>query len=1118
MAPLLEIRLLGPVDVLVHGAPAAAARSRSVTWLLVLLALRHPREVPRSRLAGLLWPDTVEPQALYNLRRNLSDLRRVLGPEAGRLLAPRGEGVRLDLDAALLDVAQFDCAVRRGDEASLLEAVALYRGDLAEGCGEEWIGPEREARTGACAAALETLADLAAERGDHAAASRHLRRAAALEPFRDSVRRRLLHALVAGGDAAAALLVYREYRARLHAELNSEPDAQTTRLFQQIRDATRPSLEPPSRRRSRPPGGDAASGTAASGAAGPTPREPEHPLQYSPFGKLPCPLTGLIGRGQELAEIATALSEARLVTLVGFGGVGKTRLAIEVARSVEERFAEGAAFVDLAALADPALLPAFVGAALGVGPEGAEARRSALEAVSAWCASRRLLLVLDNCEHLAASCAGFARGLLLGSPGLRVLATSRQPLGVTGEVVQRVLPLSLDPPSPARPGPAGPEAVLGSPACRLFVERARARYPEASFSGSDAGYVAQICRRLDGIPLAIELAAARVGALTVRQVAAGLDDRLGLLDRGPVEAAPRHQTLRGLIDWSYGLLTVEEQALFRRCSLLVDEWSADAARALRPGSWPRAGSAARADGSERDVLDLLDSLVRQSLLVALHGEEGLSYRMLETLREYALGELLRNGDEPAMRRRHFAYFLSVAEAGHEDLLGPGQAAALRRMAWRRDNLRAALAWAASPAGTPEAQLQLASALWPYWWLHGHLTEGREQLRAALGRSANSGSPHRARALQGASALARAHGDLHAAVAQGTQAAALFQQHGDPLGEARALFWVGWAEFDAGRSCEARRALEDSLRLARRHGYHRETAAALTRLGLLAYFARCPDQARAAIEEAAALAREHADDFTTALALHALADVEAASGDYERAQTLLQEALVRHERLGFRHAGAVLVSLSELAQIAGDRPLALQRSEEAVVLGRDLGRTSSTAWWLQAQGNLHYRAGAPALAAMRYEESLAIFRELQDCRGTACVCNCLGSARFHEGQIARAQALHREALPIYTTLEVEEGIVWSLERLAGVEAAIGDPLGATRLLGAASELRARLGIALTASDQADLHEAANLLQERLGASAFRGAWDEGQVLDLENVVSRALEGTRDAATTGGHAGS
>lgn len=532
-------------------------RGRSIEWLLALLVLRHGRAVDRSWLAGTLWSESEEGQARHNLSDALTHLRKALGSEGGRIQSPSRETLTLDLTGADVDLLVFDRAIQAGDEAALRNAVDCYAAPLLEGCYEAWVGLERENREQACLAVLETLADRAGERGNASEAIRYLRKAEALDPLRDTVARRLMTALQATGDSAAAIEVYHRLRHRLHEELAADPDAATTRLFQEIRQQGRE--------------GEKGSKNLLN--------HPLLPLSPSP---LPHPLTALIGRAQEIREIAEALASSRMVTLIGGGGVGKTRLAIEAARAVSPRFAQGVAFVALASLSDAALLPAFVATALGIEEETGPDASFLIRALVGWLLTHEVLLVLDNCEHLIEATAALTQTLLERCPDLHILATSRQRLGLTGEVAWRVPSLPVPEPEPiSERAKNGVETALDYPAIRLFVERAAMARPGFRLTEiEDARAVAQICHRLDGIPLAIELAAARVNALRVGQIATRLDDRFQLLTGGARTALPRHQTLGALIDWSYHLLTTPEQAMLCRLSVFAGRWTLEVAEAV----------------------------------------------------------------------------------------------------------------------------------------------------------------------------------------------------------------------------------------------------------------------------------------------------------------------------------------------------------------------------------------------------------------------------------------------------------------------------------------------------------------------------------------------------------
>ena len=524
---MLSLRLFGPFQAGWGQRALPRLRTRKEQWLLALLALRSPSGVEREWLAGTLWPECDESRAFSNLRRSLSNLRAVLGPDAMRIVSPTPGSIALDTAGMEVDVAAFDAALRRGDTASLELSVSLYYGPLLEGCLEEWAVPERLARETAYLQAREKLAAEAAARGDHAEAARHLTLVLAADPFREPALRRLMQALADSEDRIALTQVYRDFRRTLRAEMNAEPSAETQALFQRLRvtDKVSPSTKSPCR--------------------------------------LPQTLTSLIGRERERREVAAALDAARLVTLTGVGGVGKTRLAIAVADDCAGEYPNGVWFVGLAALADPALVPATVAAALDLRETG-----NPLENLTLHLQDKSLLLVLDNCEHLPTASAALADHLLTHCSGLRLLATSRQSLGPLGETVWPVSPLSLD-------DSAGP-----SEAVRLFIERARQAGASQRWDGDARRAISGICRKLDGIPLAIELAAARARSMTLEQIAQRLNNGFRLLTGGSRTALPRQQTLRATLDWSYNLLSDEERTLLSRLSVFAGGWTLEAAEAV----------------------------------------------------------------------------------------------------------------------------------------------------------------------------------------------------------------------------------------------------------------------------------------------------------------------------------------------------------------------------------------------------------------------------------------------------------------------------------------------------------------------------------------------------------
>ncbi len=529
---------------------------------------------------------------------------------------------------------------------------------------------------------------------------------------------------------------------------------------------------------------------------------------------LPGQLTSFIGREQELAELKRLLGTTRIVTLVGAAGIGKTRLAIQAAQLAAS--AEGAWFVELAALSEPALVPHAVASAFDVREQPG---LPVLDTLVDVLRPRRCLLVLDNCEHLVNACALVAERLLHGCPGLSLLTTSREPLGFSGETVWRVPPLSV----PTTADVQTSQLLFRSTslnsqheAVRLFLERARSVSATFGLTEQNAPAVAQICRKLDGIPLAIELAAPLVRGLSPEQIIARLDDRLRLLTDGSRTASRRHQTLLGAIDWSYDLLTDQERLLFRRLSVFSGGWSLEAAETVCAG-----------DGIEPEsVLRLLLHLVDKSLVVADdqttrgNAVSVVRYRLMESLRQYGADKLRGMREDAAVHERHLAWCLGLAEVDASHVRGPIDVLRVTRLEAEHDNLRVALGWSLKAEASESAGLaglRLAAALWEFWWIHSHLSEGRRWLQDAIsivGCPTDAGRHTRAQALVGAGVLAGAQREYEQAVALCEEGLALLEPSEDPLHASMAFTVRGIAAEARGHYDEATANFEQSLALAR----------------------------------------------------------------------------------------------------------------------------------------------------------------------------------------------------------------------------------------------------------------------------------------------------------------
>jgi predicted ATPase/transcriptional regulator with XRE-family HTH domain len=686
---------------------------------------------------------------------------------------------------------------------------------------------------------------------------------------------------------------------------------------------------------------------------------PLRPLLLPPTN-LPVQLTSFIGRVQEQTEVETLLGQAALVTLVGAGGCGKTRLALAIAADLLEEYPDGVWLVELAALRDPALVPQAVTTTLGLREE---AGLSLLTTLVETLRSRRLLLVLDNCEHLLSACADLATALLRRCPYLHLLATSREPLAISGESSYRVHSLAL----PA-PDQQAPLAVLGAfEGVRLFVERARASRPDFVLREENAVVVARICRRLDGMPLAIELAAARVGSLPVEAIATRLAQSLSVLTGGPRDALPRQQTLRATLDWSWALLEGREQLLLRRLAAFAGGWRGEAAEAVCAG-----------DGLEGPAVpDLLAGLTNKSLVGLDESDDGVRYGLLETVRQYAAEQLAEAGEAPAVRDRHLAWCVALAEEAAPHLSRSAQGVWLRRLELEHDNLRAALIWARDQA-EGERGLRLAVALSRFWYMRGYLREGRGWLEEILAGKGVLPADLRATALKEAGNLALRQGEYGQAGELYEQALALFRDLNDKEGMANSLTNLGIVADRQGEYKRAAALFEQAVVLARERGDTQQIAKTLNNLA--AAWRRQGDYARQAVlyEEALALFQELRDRHGISAALDNLGQVAFWQGEYKRAAALHEESLAIARELGDRHGIIIsLINLGAVAERQGDYGQSTALLQEGLVLCREIGARDEVAdilerlsWVAVARGHA-FRAVLLGGAAQALWEALSV---------------------------------------------------------------------------------------------------------------------------------------------------
>ena len=734
----VTFRLLGPMEISVGGrlvaVPGAAERA-----LLVQLLLSPGRTIPATMLVDRLWADSALPVDPMNaLQIRVSKLRRSLNAHGVvDLIGREGVGYRASVDPSAVDAVDFAVRIREARAAAAAagevydsshlqaydDAVSLWRGEpLSEFAGDQWASIEASRLTELRLAALTERAHIALALGRHHEVVGDLEPLVAADPTLESMAGMLMIALYRSGRQADALEVYTRSRTVLDESLGLEASASLRSLHERV-------LRQDESLGSQPELAAPAPVMARSGSG----RTDEQ--QRGAATNLPTVLRPLIGRDKQLDSLRELLSGARLLTLIGPGGAGKTSLAIATAVRVADSFSDGAIAVRLASVDSPSQVPFAVADALGVPLDGAAAGRDVRERIIAYLVRRRILLLVDNCEHVVDAAAGLIDAILSRCPGVTILATSREALAVPDETQVAVGPLE------APPEGTPPDRVMDYSAAQLFVQRAQAMRPGIRLSDQDLAAVGSISRALDGMPLALELAAARTGAMSLAEISDRLAERFTFLTAGARTAEVRQQTLRATVEWSYALLNELEQKVFNRLSVFQGGWTLAAAEGVVSDSTTAPGQ----------VLDTIGRLVQRSMVVAEPGPIT-RYRMLETLRHFALEQLAATHEHSLFAQRHADYFRAVAESSEMELRGHGQRQALQRLRDEQPNLRAALTWLGTQPETLDSALTMAGSLGLFWHLGRHL-EGRE----VLGRLLSQGGPPsaaRARALQALSVVAR----------------------------------------------------------------------------------------------------------------------------------------------------------------------------------------------------------------------------------------------------------------------------------------------------------------------------------------------------------------------------
>jgi predicted ATPase len=778
--------------------------------------------------------------------------------------------------------------------------------------------------------------------------------------------------------------------------------------------------------------------------------------------------TTFVGRSIDLTALTQALDPAarvgtHLLTLTGVAGSGKTRMALQVAEAVRHAYQDGVWLVDLSPLpaSAGADLTPVVAATLAALDLHEQAGQEMLDTLIAYLLSRRLLLVLDNCEHVLAASAALAARLLDTCPELRILATSQQALGQGRETVWPMIPLAVPPQPTAAPTSEEVHLLEQSDAVQLFLQRAQAAQPSFALNTGTAASIVAICRRLDGLPLAIELAAARLNALPIDDLLARLDNRFRLLRRGGRNLADRHQTLQATMDWSYGLLDPAEQAVLRRLAVFAGGWALAAAEVVCADKHVNAEL----------VLELLDELVARSLVYVYQSNGAPRYGLLETVRQYGLQQLEHAGERAAVQDRHLQWCVTLVEQAAPALQGPEQVTWLARLGREHDNLRAALQWALDQ-DQAALGLRLAGGLWMFWRRRGHLREGRYWLAALLALEADEYTAttmaERANALEWAAWLAEDEHDFAQASALFAESGVLRRALGEDERPTAQLINAAMEARAGGDYARATALLEQSLARHRAQG---------NREGIIA--------------------------GGLGLSLSRLALVLAERGEYARATALYEDCLTLVRGLEDREGiGIALLGLGDIARDQGDAGRVRAYCEQTLSLFRELGQTWAIGFSLNNLALAAYLDTDLALAASRAEESEALFRGLQAEPSLAEVLITVGWIKGAQGEAAAAQASLVEALRLAWARGPRLVVAAALEGLGVQAVRQGQEQHGVHLLAAAASLRQAMGAPVRPADRSTLESAQTVARLALGIAAYAEAWEAGESLPLEQIVLQA----------------
>jgi predicted ATPase/DNA-binding SARP family transcriptional activator len=1045
----VQFRLLGPLDVVDDAGTSITIPGARLSALLTMLVLQPGIAIPTERLIDGLWGDEPPGGATNALQKLVSKLRRALPDVVERSSA----GYRAVVDPDAVDVHRFEQLARRGGELlaasdapgaaqMLRDALALWRGDaLVDAAAAPFAAAEIVRLTELRDTVVEQRIEADLASGADAELIGELEALIVAAPLREKRRAQLIRALYRNGRQADALRAYQDARTTLLEELGIEPGIELRELEAAIL-AQDPALAAPARET-------------------PTAR---------PQTNVRPPLTELVGRTHELDALATALTGSRLVTLVGPGGSGKTRVAVEVAPRLLSTVRNGVWIVELASVGEPAQLVAAIADALSIPDEPGQAR-AGLDRIGDYLASKQLVLMLDNCEHVVNEAARVADALLAAAPELRVLATSREALGLPGE---RVVPL---PPLPTA------DAVV------LFAQRANA-FGDATVD--DDATIADICQRLDGLPLAIELAAARTRALPVAEISKRLDQRFRLLTGGARTALPRQQTLRAVVDWSYDLLHDDERRVFERLSVFAGGGTLEAAERV----------CADDDVPVEDVADVVARLVDKSLVIASQSDGVAYFRLLQTLSHYGREQLASRPEATLVRRRHAEYFADFGERGHRAYYGEGQRQWLRDARRDIDDARAAIEWSIEH-DEAELALQIAGAMGWFFWITGRADEGYRMLERACSTPGDISTLTRCRALIWLIWLGRLAGrglDYPRLI---EEAVGLAHESDDAW--MRTFGTMISAEILGGTGAK-RRSLElfdiandlsDSLEAASPQWH----ASAIYIRGRTAYVNEDHGGAEVLYKEAVEQFLAINDDFGAILTLTQLAELLERRGAYDDAADVMQRGYDIAVTMAVPGTvSSMAARLANLTMLRGDFQRAATLHDDALERARDLAFDSIVALTLNGIAMRHRFEGDSDAAVAPAREALGIYERAAVPGGVAQSQAILGFVAIDQDQRAEADAAFRASLDAAQRVDFAPAIALAVEGLAAVAMLDGDAERAAFLLGYATACRIDAGSAPAGLGAVDADRVADAARTALGNQRYDQAFQAGAVADRAALTS------------------